>query len=70
MQFSRGIAGKTSDPTWLFSVPIIHFMLDKCKPFENAPLTVDHDATVPKWWGVVEYENDIDCFKDKLKWNR
>ncbi|XP_063441660.1 E3 ubiquitin-protein ligase rnf213-alpha-like [Mytilus trossulus] len=70
LKFSRNIAENTSDPSWMFCVPMIHFLLKKCKPFEEAPAEVDHDETKPEWWGIVEYRRDIDIFKRKVKWER
>ncbi|CAC5419845.1 unnamed protein product [Mytilus coruscus] len=70
LKFSRGIAEKTSDPSWLYCVPVIHFLLKKCKPFENAPSKINHDDREPEWWGIVEYKKDIDHFKYKSKWDR
>ncbi|XP_052062680.1 E3 ubiquitin-protein ligase rnf213-alpha-like isoform X2 [Mytilus californianus] len=70
LKFSRNIAAKASDPSWMFCVPMIHFLLKKCKPFEEAPAKVDHDVREPEWWGIVEYRKDIDHFKDKVKWDR
>ena len=70
LQFSRSIAGCTTDPSWMFCVPIIHFLFDKCKPFEEASSKVNHNEKTPEWWGIVEYGNDIDKFKEKGKWKR
>lgn len=54
----------------MFCVPMIHFLLKKCKPFEKAPAKVGHDEREPEWWGIVEYRKDIDHFKYKDKWER
>lgn len=61
----RGIAGKTSHPCWLYGVPVLHFLKEKCKPYEEASGKTNHDSYKPEWWGTVEFGKDIDYFKSK-----
>lgn len=70
LKFCRKIAGNSSDPSWMFCVPVIHFMFDNSKPFIKAPPRTNHDDRVPVWWGVVDFGNDIDHFKWQSKWDR
>ncbi|XP_052062754.1 E3 ubiquitin-protein ligase rnf213-alpha-like isoform X2 [Mytilus californianus] len=70
LKFSRTIAGKSSDPCWMFCVPVIHFMLNDIRPFEEPTVKVNHNDSVPKWWGIDQFGYDIDHFKYQSKWDR
>ncbi|XP_052062678.1 E3 ubiquitin-protein ligase rnf213-alpha-like isoform X2 [Mytilus californianus] len=70
LKFARGIAFSTSDPSWMFCVPVIHSMFKYSFPFENAPPKVDHAEKTPFWWGVSDFGGDHEYFKGKSNWDR
>lgn len=72
LTFAERIAGKADNPSWLFCVPLIHFMLKYSKPFEDVPLEVNHNDAEQKnkWWGIVHIQEATKKFKKCLKWNR
>ncbi|XP_052269019.1 uncharacterized protein LOC127870476 [Dreissena polymorpha] len=54
----------------MFCLPLLHFATDVCKPYEELEVDWMHAANIPKWWGTVDIEKDVEVFKkSKLKWN-
>ncbi|CAC5363754.1 unnamed protein product [Mytilus coruscus] len=51
--------------SWIYIMPLIHFMDKKCIPWQEAPDDINHDAKVPHWWGIVlgEHKLDFETFK-------
>lgn len=53
-------------PSWLYCMPLIHFMYSQSgeKPNES----VEHDSDKPVWWGIAyqdHYWFDLKKFKQK-----
>jgi len=67
--FVKFLAKNTENAYWLFCVPLLHFLWDKCKPFEAPSDNIEHTAIQPVWWGVEEYEGAHDNFKGRSRWN-
>ncbi|VDI41573.1 Hypothetical predicted protein [Mytilus galloprovincialis] len=65
LRLSRHIARNTSNPCWIYCLPILHFLQGKCVPYEEASSKVNHDSAKPEWWGIEDYGDDIDFFKRK-----
>ena len=55
----------------MYCLPVIHFLLGKCRTFEEPSDDMSHSSNVPVWWGVDEFKGDNDTFKDKVPpWER
>ena len=77
LSFARNIAATTetsiekANPCWLFCLPVLHFLQEKCVPFEEPSAKFNHDQRVPVWWGIPEFKSDIETFKAKsVPWQR
>jgi hypothetical protein len=77
LSFARNIASTTemsiekANPCWLFCLPVLHFLQEKCAPFHEPPAKFNHDDRVPVWWGISEFKSDIENFKAKsVPWQR
>ncbi|XP_060599290.1 E3 ubiquitin-protein ligase rnf213-alpha-like [Ruditapes philippinarum] len=52
------------NPSWMYLLPVLHFLNGFCRPFQEIPLAFDHQAKIPKWWGIdSEIEHITDIFK-------
>ncbi|KAH3728284.1 hypothetical protein DPMN_054238 [Dreissena polymorpha] len=57
------------DPSWMFCLPLLHFVSDVCKPFEELGEDLSHSNITPKWWGIVDIESEIRTFQGSTyKW--
>ncbi|XP_053396357.1 E3 ubiquitin-protein ligase rnf213-alpha-like [Mercenaria mercenaria] len=57
------------NPSWLFCLPLIHFLEDICKPFGKVTTQRNHSDRVPRWWGIVEIQSAVDSFKrNSYRW--
>jgi hypothetical protein len=59
---------KILSPNWIFCMPMIHFLFNQCCPGEKPPDIVNHDSSIPEWWGIAKkgnYEFDLNEFKKK-----
>ena len=59
------VYGKSKDPSWLFLVPLIHFLNGDCKPFDYPPTAKGHQDVRPTWWGIVPFEAAVPNFQRK-----
>ena len=48
---------------WLHVMPLLHFLGDLCKPFENKPMRKDHDERFGSWWGIQDVNQMFEGFK-------
>ncbi|XP_052808691.1 E3 ubiquitin-protein ligase rnf213-alpha-like isoform X2 [Mya arenaria] len=42
------------DPSWMYCLPLLHFVCKVCEPYEEMKKDLTHTAHVPKWWGIAE----------------
>jgi hypothetical protein len=59
------------NPSWLYAIPLLHFLDGLCNPFDEPTSQWNHADHVPKWWGVAEIQATINAFKGnthKWKW--
>lgn len=71
LSYSRKIAKDSRNPYWMYCLPVIHFLLGKCRTFEEPSDDMSHSSNVPVWWGVDEFKGDNDTFKNKVHpWER
>ncbi|XP_061169274.1 E3 ubiquitin-protein ligase rnf213-alpha-like [Saccostrea echinata] len=68
LEFIKSVKS-SDDPTWLCSLPLYHFLIGKCRPFEAMTKRVDHNAVKPLWWGKDGLEIEMDYLKGKTKWS-
>lgn len=66
-KFIKSVHGSTN-PTWICSIPLYHFLLGKCRPYEEMDKKLDHNAQKPIWWGKDGIEKEMDCLKGQ-KWS-
>lgn len=48
---------KDKNPTWLYCVPLLHFISGVCSPYEEIKIDLSHSETEPKWWGINGIED-------------
>ena len=65
IEFARGIASNTKDPSWLFVMPWIHFLSGRVKPYDAVEMDLSHDELIPKWWGSNDVKESVEYFKAK-----
>ena len=59
------------NPCWMYCLPVIHFLREKCRPFDEPSDDMNHSSDIPVWWGVDEFKPDSDTFKNKVyPWER
>ena len=51
------VKGKFKDPSWLFLVPLLHFLNGDCKPYELPRKAAGHQDYKPVWWGIAQFED-------------
>ena len=57
------VYGKYKDPSWLFLVPLLHFLNGDCKPYELPQKAAGHQDFKPVWWGVTLFQDWASDFK-------
>ncbi|VDH96575.1 Hypothetical predicted protein, partial [Mytilus galloprovincialis] len=74
IKLAEKIAGTTDNSSWLFCVPVIHFMCLDIQPFQHVPSELNYNATdlnqKDRWWGTVKFRNAIKNFKEYPEWDR
>ncbi|CAG2212743.1 unnamed protein product [Mytilus edulis] len=60
----------SNNPIWLCGIPLLHYLQGKYQPYQDVPDDVNHRNIRPVWWGNDSFENDLNTFKSKGKWNR
>jgi hypothetical protein len=45
-------------------------MYGKNKPYEVAPLNINHEEASAEWWGISEIKYQLDYFQGKSSWDR
>ncbi|XP_052082351.1 uncharacterized protein LOC127719991 isoform X2 [Mytilus californianus] len=56
------------DPSWLYCMPLVHFMYSQSLTGEKPNESVEHDSDKPVWWGIAyqdHYSFDLKKFKQK-----
>ncbi|VDI41382.1 Hypothetical predicted protein [Mytilus galloprovincialis] len=66
----KQLAGDSSQSCWFYCVPLLHYLYDKYKPYQEATQKVNHEETVPEWWGIAEFKDQHGYFKGKSRWDR
>ncbi|CAC5425101.1 RNF213 [Mytilus coruscus] len=66
----KQLAGDSSQSCWFYCVPLLHYLYDKYKPYQDATPKVNHEETVPEWWGIAEFKDQHGYFKGKSRWDR
>ena len=58
------------EPTWMFAIPLLHFLLGSSEPFQPVELYTKHvrhhNGHFSEWWGV----KDVIEAKENLRGNR
>ncbi|VDI00511.1 Hypothetical predicted protein [Mytilus galloprovincialis] len=65
----KAVTMKPGNPSWIYCMPLLHFLDGKCKIWETAPDDVSHKQSVPLWWGTVLGRNislDLTALKSSL----
>lgn len=66
--FLKKIVTKYSiDPDWINSLPFLHFLEGKSKPFQELHKNADHENE--EWWGVSSVSHLKDVFKYEMSEN-
>ncbi|KAH3735719.1 hypothetical protein DPMN_042254 [Dreissena polymorpha] len=57
------------DPSWMFCLPLLHFTMGLCQPYDQPEENLEHAAGVPHWWGIVPIKDTVQAFwKNANKW--
>ena len=64
LQIMKSVDYKRSkDPSWLFLVPLLHFLNGDCKPYELPSKAAGHEDVKPVWWGTTQFEDMVEGFQ-------
>ena len=53
---------RDNDPSWLYCIPLLHFLWGESKPFQQPTPSGDHRND--KWWGIQRLEAKVETFKN------
>ena len=68
LQILRSVVyGSTKDPSWLFLMPLVHFLNGDCKPFEFPTSAKGHEAVNPVWWGIGSFDKEVTHFQQRTR---
>ncbi|XP_052808680.1 E3 ubiquitin-protein ligase rnf213-alpha-like isoform X1 [Mya arenaria] len=58
------------DPSWMFCLPLLHFVCNVCEPYEEMITDLTYAAPRPKWWGTANITDAVKTFQENTqKWN-
>ncbi|XP_052765375.1 E3 ubiquitin-protein ligase rnf213-alpha-like isoform X1 [Mya arenaria] len=52
------------DPSWMYLLPLLHIGSGYCAPYEEPSTDITHKNAKPNWWGTVEINKTVQCFKE------
>ncbi|XP_076466247.1 E3 ubiquitin-protein ligase rnf213-alpha-like [Babylonia areolata] len=56
-----------SDPSWLYCVPLYHFLQGKSQPFQDPEPSADFRMSGGEWWGLTGLDRRKNAFKESTK---
>jgi len=51
------------NPSWWYGLPLLHFLLKLCKPYEEMTEEAGYSDIVPHWWGIAQLKDSVEKFK-------
>ena len=52
-----------NEPTWIFSMPLFHFLHGYSQPFKPLNIQDSHQSKSNAWWGIQDLSKHVDNFK-------
>jgi len=63
------IPANSNNPSWLFVLPLYHFLSGLCNPFDEMKEDLSHAAHKPSWWGTADVANAVERLKNSTEWS-
>jgi len=61
-------AKSNNDPSWLFALPLYHFVSGLGNPFDALNEDLSHADKKPVWWGIADVEFAVNTLKISPQW--